>query len=86
MAKRKSVFSHTRDKSVPLSVKVPQELKARIDGVKTALLEVDNTLVFNVSKICCDALESAVVRGELELKDTRPRTANRQRRSGAAAG
>ena len=48
MAKRKSVFSHTRDKSVPLSVKVPQELKARIDDVKTALLEVDNTLLFNV--------------------------------------
>ena len=86
MAKRKSVFSHTRDKLVPLSLKVPQELKARIDGVKTALLEVDNTLVFNVSKICCDALESAVAQGETELKVAQPGRAIRQRRSHAAAG
>ena len=86
MAKSKSVFSHTRDKSVSLSLKVPQELKARIDGVKTALLEVDNTLVFNVSKICCDALESAVMQGKTELKVAQSGRVNRQRRSHAATG
>ncbi len=86
MARRKSIFNHTPNKLVPLSVKVPQELKTRIDGVKTALLELDNTLVFNVSKICCDALESAVVQGEAELSDIQPARANRERRSHAAAG
>ncbi len=85
MVRRKSVFSHTRDKSVPLSVKVPQELKTRIDGVKTALLEVDRTLVFNVSKICCDALESAVAQGESELSTIQSGRSSRQRRNNAAA-
>ena len=86
MARNKSVFSHTPNKLVPLSVKVPQELKTRIDGVKKALLEVDHTLVFNVSKICCDALESAVVQGEAELSDIQPARANHQRRSNVPAG
>ncbi len=86
MARKKSVFSHTPNKLVPLSVKVPQELKTRIDGVKTALLKADNTLVFNVSKICCGALESAVVQGEAELGNIQPVRANRQRGRHAAAG
>ncbi len=86
MARKKSVFSHTPNKLVPLSVKVPQELKTRIDGVKKALLELDNTLVFNVSKICCDALEMAVVRGETELSNIQPARAKRERRSHVAAG
>ncbi len=86
MVRQKSVFSHSPNKLVPLSVKVPQELKTRIDGVKKALLEVDNTLVFNVSKICCDALESAVVQGEAELSNIRPSTAKRRRSRNAAAG
>ncbi len=86
MARNKSVFSHTPNKLVALSVKVPQELKLRIDGVKTALLEVDHTLVFNVSKICCDALELATVRGEAELSDIQPARAKRERRNHAAAG
>ncbi len=85
MARKKSAFSHTPSKLVPLSVKVPQELKTRINNVKTALHELDNTLVFNVSKICCAALESAVVQGEAELSDIQPARANRQRRRNAAA-
>ena len=86
MARNKSVFSHTPKKLVPLSVKVPQELKTRIDGVKTALLKMDHALVFNVSKICCDALELAVVRGETELSNIQPARAKRERRSHVAAG
>ena len=86
MARKKSVFSHTRDKTTPLSVKVPQELKTRIDAVKTALLEVDNTLVFNVSKVCCGALASAVAQGEAELSNIRAGGANSKRRRNAAAG
>ncbi len=86
MARKKSVFSHTPNKLVPLSVNVTQELKTRIGSVKIALLEVDNTLVFNVSKICCDALELAAVQGEAELSDIQPARANRQRHSHAAAG
>lgn len=80
MATRKSVFQSTKQNSVTQSIKIPQELKERIEALKESLQAVDKTLTFNVSAICAETLEIACKSGEAEL--AKMRTAS----NGAGAG
>ena len=82
MAAKKSIFQSTRQNSVSLSVKIPQELKDRIEALKENLGTIDKTLTFNVSAICAETLKIAVKAGEAEL--ARMRTASTG--VGASAG
>ncbi len=72
MAAKKSIFQSTRQNTVPLSVKIPGELKDRIEALKQNLQAVDKTLTFNVSAICTETLEIAVKAGESELSKMKP--------------
>ena len=67
MAGKKSIFQSTRQNSVAVSVKIPQELKERIEALRVSLAAVDKTLAFNISAICAETLEIAVKTGEGEL-------------------
>lgn len=70
MAKKKSVFTSEQGKTVSLSTKVSEELKARIDHIndRLAVLSGDKKLRFNVSSIMADAIEEAVEDAEKELE------------------
>ncbi len=72
MTKRQTVFTSTRERAVAMNIKVPVETKSRIDDLKEALKQVDDSLAFNVSKVCGDALLAAVKQGESELAKMRP--------------
>jgi len=72
MAAKKSIFQSTRQNTVSLSVKIPQELKDRIEALKTNLQSTDQTLTFNVSAICAETLAIAVKAGEAELAKMTP--------------
>lgn len=72
MAAKKSIFQSTRQNSVSLSIKIPQELKDRIEALKDNLGTVDKTLTFNLSTICAASLEIAVKAGEAELAKMKP--------------
>ena len=72
MTKKRTVFTSTRERAVAMNIKVPVETKSRIDGLKEALRQVDDSLAFNVSKVCGDALLAAVKKGENELARMRP--------------
>ncbi len=74
MSKRRTVFTSTRDRAVAMNIKVPIETKSRIDNLKEILRQADDSLAFNVSKICGDALLAAVKQGESELARMRPAT------------
>lgn len=67
MSKKRSVFSNTQERAVAMNIKVPPETKSRIDVLKESLRQRDDSLVFNISKICSDALLAAVKQGEAEL-------------------
>ena len=82
MAAKKSIFQSTRQNSVTLSVKVPQELKDRIEALKENLGTIDKTLIFNVSAICAETLQIAVKAGEAELAKMRTASTG----AGAAEG
>lgn len=71
-AKKKSIFQSTRQNSVSVSVKIPQELKDRIEALRENLAAVDKTLTFNISAICAETLEIAVKAGEAELAKMKP--------------
>lgn len=71
MSKKKTIFSSTQERAVAMNIKVPLATKTRIDELKEALRQADESLIFNVSKICCDALLAAVKRGESELSKMR---------------
>ncbi len=75
MGRKRTVFTSTQDRAVAMNIKVPPETKSRIDNLKDALRKVDDGLVFNVSKICGDALLAAVKQGEKELSGMRPAAA-----------
>ena len=85
MARRSSVFTKTKQAYVTLSIKVPQRLKDRIDGLKESLAAIDGSLTFNVAKICQDALEASVKQGEGELTQLRS-PAHSRAQDGASAG
>ncbi len=72
MSKRRTFFTSNRERAVAMNIKVPFETKSRIDDLKEALRQADDSLAFNVSKICGDALLSAVKRGESEVAKMRP--------------
>ncbi|MCR9260908.1 MAG: hypothetical protein NXH95_14385 [Pseudomonadaceae bacterium] len=72
MAAKKSIFQSTRQNSVSVSVKIPQELKERIEALRESLAAVDQTLTFNISAICAETLEIAVKTGEAELAKMKP--------------
>ncbi len=72
MRKRRTLFTITRERAVAMNIKVPFETKSRIDDLKEALRHADESLAFNVSKICGDALLAAVKQGENELVKMRP--------------
>ncbi len=72
MSKRRTVFTSTRERAVAMNIKVPVETKSRIDDLKEALRQADDSLAFNVSKICGDALLAAAKQGESELAKMRP--------------
>ena len=86
MSKKRTVFSSTQDRAVAMNIKVPPDTKSRIDQLKESLRQLDNSLVFNVSKICSDALLVAVMQGENELSRMRPAaTAKASLGSGSAS-
>ncbi len=75
MPKKRTVFTSTQDRAVAMNIKVPPETKRRIDDLKDSLGQLDDSLVFNVSKICSDALLAAVKQGENEVSKMRPAAA-----------
>ena len=84
MARKRSVFSSTQERAIAMNIKVPPETKARIDKLKEMLHQVDETLVFNISKICSDALLTAVKQGEAELSKIRSAAAKPSIGTGSA--
>ena len=68
MATRNSVFMTVRQHGVSKSIKIPNELHGRIEALRARLAEVDDSLGFNISAICVDALEDAVMQGEVEIR------------------
>ncbi len=74
MTKKKSVFTSTQARAVAINIKITAETKKRIDDLKDALRAVDQTLSFNASQICGDALLQAVRQGESELAKMGTRT------------
>lgn len=85
MAGKRSIFQSTRQNSVSVSVKIPQELKERIEALRESLAAVDQTLTFNISAICAETLEIAVKTGEAELAKMKP-ASNRTDASEGARG
>ena len=75
MSRKRTVFTSTQDRAAAMNIKVPPETKSRIDNLKDALRQLDDSLIFNVSKICGDALLAAVKQGEKELSGMRPAAA-----------
>ena len=60
MARKRSVFAKTKHTYVTLIIKVPKQLKDRVDSLKESLAAVAESLTFIVAKICQDALEASV--------------------------
>lgn len=86
MSAKRTVFTSTQDRAVAMNIKVPPETKRRIDALKDALQQLDDSLVFNVSKICSDALLAAVKQGENELSKMRPAVSGKASAAGSSAG
>ncbi len=68
MAIREGVLMTVRQHRVPKSIKIANELHGRIEALRARLAEVDDSLGFNISAICVDALEDAVKQGEVEIR------------------
>lgn len=67
MGRKTGTVFQSQEKTVSLSVKIPESLKKRIDDLRDRLEKVDPKLSFNTSQICADTLEVAVKSGETEL-------------------
>ncbi len=81
MGRKAGTVFQSQEKTVSLSVKIPESLKKRIDELRDRLEQVDPNLSFNTSQICADTLEVAVKSGEAEIAQL-----SSNRPNGAGAG